>query len=353
MGPLIPYLDVPELPLPFIGTILEKLGQHVDPRHPPSIKPFGTLVAFGVYLGSVIALRHAKQRGIDPKKMSDFIFWTIGLGFVGGHVFDAIFYHPGHLVSDPLYIVKLWDGLSSYGGFLGAVIGAFAWKASRKESMLSMVEIINSAFPLAWVFGRMGCASVHDHPGHVSDAWFAVRACGPFEQPQGVFTCWPYPQGGSTGRFDLGLYEMVLSIPLAIAFLWLWHKKPIRPNGFYTGWMCVAYAPVRFCLDFLRERENDLAAGDPRYGGLTPAQWACFGLLAMGIFFLRVAKRGEATLGQPVPATGTAEDGATAEDEDDGEVERVPTHTERSEDADEAEDAEVAKPKGKKPTRRG
>jgi hypothetical protein len=27
------------------------------------------------------------------------------------------------------------------------------------------------------------------------------------------------------------------------------------------------------------------AAVDPRYGGLTPAQWACFGLLALGVYF--------------------------------------------------------------------
>jgi hypothetical protein len=35
--------------------------------------------------------------------------------------------------------------------------------------------VVGSAFPLAWVFGRAGCATVHDHPGRLSDAWFAVR----------------------------------------------------------------------------------------------------------------------------------------------------------------------------------
>jgi phosphatidylglycerol:prolipoprotein diacylglycerol transferase len=226
-------------------------------------------------------MRHGRQRGIDDKKLSEFIFWVVGLGFVGGHMLDAIFYHPQHLAKDPLYLFMLWEGLSSYGGFIGAVLGALAWRASRKQSILAMCEVINSAFPLAWVFGRMGCATVHDHPGHLSDAWFAVR--------------WPMPGGGVAGRFDLGFIEMVLTIPLAIAFLVLWKKKPQRPLGFYTGWMCVAYAPVRFFLDFLRETEGQgtLVGGDPRYAGLTPAQWACFGLLALGLYFLRLAYRGE------------------------------------------------------------
>jgi phosphatidylglycerol---prolipoprotein diacylglyceryl transferase len=291
LGPLIPYVEVPELPLGFI-----------------SIKPFGTVVALGVYVGSVIAMRHARERGIDEKKQSEFIFWVLVGAFTCAHMLDAVFYHPTalhepvstlrtafrwlggripggdlarshpHLVA-PLYILMLWEGLSSYGGFVGAAIGAFTWRWRRREPITKFVEMFTSAFPLAWVFGRTGCAMVHDHPGRLSDAWFAVR--------------WPMT-GGVSGRYDLGLYEMVLTIPLAVTFLVLWRKKPFRPLGFYTGWMCVAYAPVRFLLDFLREQEGEgVLGGDPRYGGLTPAQWGCFGLFALGLYFLRMASRPE------------------------------------------------------------
>lgn len=321
VGPQIPYIEVPELPLRFLthlpdsalGAILgfvvgvvvasaiagetrnkalalagvigaALLGAfvgyshppHLDPLHPPSIKPFGALVALGVAIGSKVAMNHARERGINEKKMSEFIFWVVASGFVGGHVLDAIFYHPDRLAREPVYLLELWEGLSSYGGFTGAVIGAVAWKMSRREPILGMCEVINSAFPLAWVFGRAGCASVHDHKGMVSGAWFALQRWKDEPLPPGL------------GRLDLGLIEMVLTIPLAVTFLVLWRRKPERPLGFYTGIMCVAYAPVRFFLDFLREEER-FTHDDPRYGGLTPAQWACFGLLALGIYFLRVA----------------------------------------------------------------
>ncbi|EYF02060.1 prolipoprotein diacylglyceryl transferase [Chondromyces apiculatus] len=274
--PLIPFIHAPEIPLSFLEHI-PLLGDHINPARPPSIKPFGTLVALGVYIGSVITVRHARERGLDERKMNEFILWILVGGFVSAHVLDAIFYHPDRVLRDPLYLIMLWDGLSSFGGFIGALSGAIAWRISRAEGILPFCEVVNSAFPLAWVFGRAGCASVHDHPGKLSDAWFAVR--------------WPHGSG-YVGRFDLGLIEMVLTIPLAIAFLILWHRKPVRPLGFYTGIMCVAYAPVRFFLDFLRESESTIAGGDPRYGGLTPAQWACFGLLGLGVYFLRMAMRG-------------------------------------------------------------
>lgn len=280
--PLIPFIKLPEIPLSFLEH-LPLLGRYVDPAHPPSIKPFGTLVALGVYIGSVVTVRHARQRGLDERKMNEFILWILVGGFVCAHVLDAIFYHPQRVLEDPLYLLRLWDGLSSYGGFIGGALGAIAWRLHRGERVLPYVEMAASAFPLAWVFGRAGCASVHDHPGRLSDAWFAVR--------------WPHGSGW-IGRFDLGLIEMVLTIPLAAAFLILWHRKPDRPYGFYTGWMCIAYAPVRFGLDFLREHEGTLNGGDPRYGGLTPAQWACFGLLALGLLLLRMAARGAASTRQ-------------------------------------------------------
>ena len=262
--PAIPYLQIPEL------TILPKGILWGFPPGPFSIKPFGTLVAIGVYVGSFLATRQGKRLGLSDRVLTSFIAWVVGIGFLGGHMLDVIFYYPGQVLRDPLSLLRIWEGLSSFGGFTGAMIGGFLWKWKYKVRILPYADVIASSFPAAWVFGRTGCSVAHDHPGMTSDLWFAVQ----------------YPGGG---RFDLGLYEMLLTIPLALAFLWL-RRKP-RPWGFYCGAMAIAYAPVRFALDFLRiqtpvlEANGQMAVVDPRYGGLTPAQWACFGLLAMGVYF--------------------------------------------------------------------
>ena len=132
-----------------------------------------------------------------------------------------------------------------------------AWRLYRKKSILEYVDIAGSAFPLAWVFGRMGCSIVHDHPGALSNAWFAVK----------------YPPSqlaeGFHGRYDLGLYEMILTIPLAVACHVLWKRQPKRANGFYVGLTLTLYAPVRFVLDFLRVQPDASVrlSADPRYAG--------------------------------------------------------------------------------------
>ena len=262
--PAIPYLQIPEL------TIIPKAFFHGFPPSAFSIKPFGTLVAIGVYVGSFLATRQGKRLGLNERVLTSFSAWVIGFGFLGGHMLDVIFYYPGQVLRDPLSLFRIWEGLSSFGGFSGAVIGGFLWKLRYKADILPYADVIASSFPAGWVFGRTGCSVAHDHPGLASNSWFAVQ----------------YPGGG---RFDLGLYEMLLTIPLALAFLYL-RGKP-RPWGFYVGAMAIAYAPVRFALDFLRVAEplhesgGLMAAVDPRYAGLTPAQWACFGLLIMGVYF--------------------------------------------------------------------
>ncbi len=262
-APLIPYITLPELPL---------LPAHLFgnfPSIPITIKPFGALVATGVYLGAYLTLKRARRIGLDEKAMSSFIAWIIGAGFIGGHVLDEVFYYPQRLIDDPLSIFKLWDGLSSFGGFTGGVIAMVIWRVRFRARILPYADNMASMFPVGWAFGRSGCATAHDHPGLLSDSWLAVK----------------YPGGG---RFDLGLLELLLTIPIMLCFLQL-AKKP-RPWGFFLALLCVVYAPLRFALDFLREHDpvpGDMrGAIDPRYFYLTPAQWECFALLGLGIFLL-------------------------------------------------------------------
>ncbi|MCU0655523.1 MAG: prolipoprotein diacylglyceryl transferase [Polyangiaceae bacterium] len=269
--PLIPYLTLPEIPI-FPAFDMPGVGS-IDTL---TIKPFGALVATGVYAGWALSLRQAKRLGLDVEVMNSFIAWVVGVGFVGGHVIDVILYHPEKLTkaASPMAAIQelvfLWRSLSSFGGFVGAVIGLFLWKYRyRVKETMPWADVVISAFPLSWVFGRSGCTVAHDHPGMLSEVWFAVQY-----------------KGG--GRFDLGLYEMLFTIPLAATCLYLMRKP--RPPGFFAGIVCMAYAPTRFALDFLRAQ--DVRDADPRHLGLTPAQWLCFLMMGVGAYIYFRAMKG-------------------------------------------------------------
>ncbi|MFW5739585.1 MAG: prolipoprotein diacylglyceryl transferase [Myxococcota bacterium] len=285
--PLIPAIEVPELPILPGEHSFEILGRAVE-IGPWTIKPFGALVAVGVYLGVLIAARIARKRGIHPEAMSKFMYWVLASAFVFGHVLDAIFYHPQRVMADPLLLLRLWDGLSSFGGFIGAAIGVFAFKYRYKvKRVLPFADTMAAAFPVGWTFGRMGCAVVHDHPGMRSDLWFAVA----FEHG---------------GRFDLGLYEMVFALIVAIVCLIL-ARKP-KPPGFFLGFTMLVYAPVRFALDFLRAEPGHITGADPRYLMLTPAQWASFAMVAAGFALLWHASGSDDVGNEPFEAAANDAD---------------------------------------------
>lgn len=260
LDPLIPYLPTEEL----VTTILPAgaFGDGLPPA-PIAIQPFGALVAAGVYLGALLTLRQARRMSLEDAKTASFIAWVVGVGFVMGHVLEVVLYRPRTLLDDPLALLRIWQGLSSYAGFIGGVLGAVIWRARSKEPLLPYADALASAAPVGWMLGRAGCAVAHDHPGLRSNAWFAVQ----------------YPDGG---RFDLGLYELVLTIPLAVTFLWL--RRQPRAPGFFVGVLVLYYAPLRFALDFLRVR-------DTRYLELTPAQWLSIVFFLGSIGLLLRARR--------------------------------------------------------------
>jgi phosphatidylglycerol:prolipoprotein diacylglycerol transferase len=302
---LIPYLKVPELT---IGPV---------PLH-----AFGLLVATGVLIGTALATSRARKRGFDLDLLNSFITWMLVVGFIGGHVLDEIFYHPDEIVQDPLSLLKLWAGLSSFGGLTGALIGIILWKYfdyhpigskegwgfvknARPRPILPFADLILSVFPVAWIFGRSGCSSVHDHPGDLATggSWLAVEFPSINPAYSGglgdVHTFGPVINGqplvrfvegrlihGHFPRYDLGLLELMFTIMLSGFIALTWRKRV--PTGTYIVVTSLAYAPVRFAMDFLRIRGGQAEGADPRYAGLTPAQWECFATFMLGLYMLRV-----------------------------------------------------------------
>lgn len=282
----IPYIHVPDFEIGPIPIIDRKLPLH----------PFGLLVATGVIVGTWLATWRARKRGLDEGHLNSFITWMLVAGFMGGHMLDEIFYHPSELIRRPQSLFFLWEGLSSFGGFTGALIGCLLWKyfyaepfletpfftlhkfKRRKKpvSILAFCDLIISVFPVAWIFGRAGCSVVHDHKGALVDSVLSVEfplsAPGHHAPIQLIH--------GPELRFDLGLLEWMLTVFIALAFALTWSKR--LPVGSYAVAVALSYAPVRLMLDFFRLHNG--AESDPRYGGFTPGQWSSVGLFVFGLF---------------------------------------------------------------------
>jgi phosphatidylglycerol:prolipoprotein diacylglycerol transferase len=237
------------------------------------LQPFGLLVAIGILFGSRIAEWRGEKRGVPRYIVADFLVTTVVTGLIICMILNVALYEPEKFVQMGRAIVSWftpgdsvsfpYPGLSSFGGFVGGTAAAIWYRQRKQVSLLVLGDIFCFAFPFAWIFGRSGCFSVHDHPGLATDFFLAVDNYN----------------GQGVARHDLGLYEVIWSAVMIPTVLWL-DRKP-RPWGFFMAFVPIVYAPVRFALDFLREDPEH--GGDVRYLGLTPGHYYSVAMLVVGI----------------------------------------------------------------------
>jgi phosphatidylglycerol:prolipoprotein diacylglycerol transferase len=286
------------------------------------IQSFGLIVAIGVLIGAALLRRYAEWHGVEDETIRGLLGWVTVSGFIGAHEFDMIFYNwekiGDHTVVHPpswwplgeaIYPsnwplpLKLWEGISSYGGFLGGAIGwmIFVWW-KRKDFRLFADITIAGLLP-AFSIGRIGCTVVSDHIGAAVDPtkWYAFLAMDyPRKLNMGhLAEHYPNLTGETIKAWNLGLIELLYLIPVNALILWLAFRPKPRPNaGFITVLTGLLYAPVRFMLDYLRPEDSD-----PRHLGFTFAQWVSILAFAVaGYALLRIMKDGTAA----VPVTETS-----------------------------------------------
>ena len=67
----------------------------------------------------------SKELGLDAEKINDMVFfYGLFMGAMcGGRIGYMFFYAPSDLISDPLSLIRIWEGgLSFHGGLLGVIL---------------------------------------------------------------------------------------------------------------------------------------------------------------------------------------------------------------------------------------
>ncbi len=278
---MIPYFDVPVI----------HLG-------PVPLHGFGLLVATGFLVGGQVAMARARKVGLDPDVINRLIGWLVLGTFVGGHVGYGLMYAPAEYFADPVKFLKVWEGLSSFGGFVACVPISIWFFKKNNLPVLPYLDCIAYGLTVGWFFGRMGCTVAHDHPGTDGGSFPLAIYCRPVEGhtlnlPE--FMLGDHGRGAPWGpcaddpkvntAHDMGFYEALWSIGMFGVF-WVLDRVPRRP-GLYPLLLGTAYGPVRFMMDFLRPEVTD-----DRYLGFTPGQyWSVIFFFVCSYFLVKMLKQ--------------------------------------------------------------
>ena len=247
---MIPYVSLSPLQVGFV-----------------KVDPFLVLVGIGVVVAFYSILNRAKTTGLDTKAIYSLTVWIILGSFFTAHLFSMLFDFPHRLVEKPWELFFIWAPLSSTGGFLGAVAVVLTFVRLYRISFLAYSDVLMWGFIPGWIVGRLGCSLAHDHPGSPSTFILAIQ----------------YPGGA---RHDLGFYEFLFTL-LILWPLSRYIGNRTKTEGLLTALIALLYLPVRFGFDFLRAWD-DIPGMDPRYEGLTAAQWVCLPLFVASVLLLKL-----------------------------------------------------------------
>lgn len=218
--------------------------------------------------GAPLAQRHADDL---------FFYCTLGV-ILGGRIGYSIFYNPD-LWSNPVDVLKLWEGgMSFHGGLMGVLIAIF-WVTKRNDlSFLRVCDYIAVNVPMGMLLGRLANFVNGELWGRQTDvAWGMVFCDGPARA--GVECATTGMVRHPSQLYQAGLEGLAL---LIIMMLMFWKTNARFRPGLLVGVFTLGMGIARFVNEFFRQPDAQLADFAARTG-LSMGQWLTIPLILIGL----------------------------------------------------------------------
>lgn len=245
------------------------------------------VVAFALFLllGRVrLKQPHIAAQGWKFEDLDDMLFYGVLGVIVGGRLGEVLFYRPDYFLSDPVQILKVWEGGMSYhGGFIGVLVAMALWSRKRKRNLLDVLDFIAPLVPLGYAAGRIGNFINAELPGRVADATlpWAMR------WPDIAYPLQPVPVFLEGLRHPSPLYQALVDGLIVFVIVWLYARKA-RPRLAVGALYMTLYGCARFFTEYFRTPDWQVSvAGVP----VTSGQMLSLPMIVLGVALIVWAYR--------------------------------------------------------------
>ena len=214
---------------------------------------FGIII--GWWLGRKIINQILKNITLkfNLKEFDDLINYLIVSIIIGGRLGYVIFYNPTYYISNPLDIIKVWEGgMAFHGALIGIIIGTYLFSIKRGVPVFFLLDIIACVSPIGIFLGRIANFINGELIGKVTEVSWSVI----------------FPAIDSLPRHPSQLYEAVLEGIVLFLILnnLIFRQRYIMGTCSYL--FLIYYGIFRIVSEFFRQP-------DPQIGYL-------FNLFSMG-----------------------------------------------------------------------
>ncbi|MBI4440470.1 prolipoprotein diacylglyceryl transferase [Candidatus Woesearchaeota archaeon] len=235
---------------------------------PLEIRYYGLVYVLGFIASYYVLIWYQKKGYLELKKDDvENLLLYIMLGVILGSRLGEVFWEPAYYLSNPINILKIWEGgMSFHGGLIGVIIAVYYFSRKYKIGFLEITDIIAIPAVIALAFGRIANFINGELWGTVTN----VPWCVQFKNAEGCRH--PVQLYAAFGRFVAGGILILLA-------------RSRRKTGFISFAFLTLIGIGRFFSDFLRE--------DPRLFGLSLGQYLSLAMAIAGIYILAKSYREE------------------------------------------------------------
>ena len=193
-----------------------------------------------------------RQPPAGAEQIDDLILWMTLAIVVGGRLGSVLFYNTQVLWTDPMDILRIWNGgMSFHGAIIAVAITLVVFARANRIDLLRLADVVAPCVPFGLFFGRIANfinGELWGRPTHVP--WGMVF-CNKLLLAEGHGTC----LAGMEPRHPSQLYEATLEgIVLFLILRWATHRAHwLERQGAIIGLFLACYGVFRVSLENVRE----------------------------------------------------------------------------------------------------
>lgn len=264
--------------------VMFQIGEH-------GIRWYGLLLAVGFLLSYLVLGRIMKKEGYEQKQTDKFAIYVIVGCVIGLRLGHCLFYNPGYYLTNPLEILKVWEGgLASHGGAIGILLAI--WLFSRKSKMpyFEAIDKTAAVVPLAGAFVRVGNFINSEILGVPTTMPWGVKFMRNWEDLDNAYVA----SNGACpdlnveclsdymiARHPTQLYEAFFYLAMFFIFLWIYSKFTKEwKKGTFLGWFLIVLFGFRFLIEYTKTEQAEFIWNFPiTMGQLLSIPFVIFGIV--------------------------------------------------------------------------
>lgn len=209
---------------------------------PLQLRWYGLLFVGSFFLGLMLSQWIFKREGRDAALLDTLLIYALVGTVIGARLMHTLAYEPEYYLSNPIEILKVWEGgLASHGGMLGVIAALWIFSKKHNESFFWLLSRITMPGLLVAAFVRFGNFFNSEILGKVTDVPWAIV----FERVDML------------PRHPVQLYEAFSYLAILLLFVLIYKKiAPAFATKLLPGLFLVTMFTVRFLLEYTKTKQE-------------------------------------------------------------------------------------------------